>query len=99
MCVCVCVCARALSRLVVSDSVNPRTAALQSPLSTEFSREEYWSGLPFPTPGNLTNPGIEPMSLGSPALAGKVFTIKSPRKPPEEIKSVLKLGYLESLVN
>ena len=83
VCVCVCVCARALSRLVVSDSVNPRTAALQAPLSTEFSREEYWSELPFPTPGNLTNPGIEPMSLGSPALAGKFFTIELPRKPPE----------------
>jgi len=35
----------------------------------EFSRQEYWSGLPFPTPGDLPNPGIEPASLGFPALA------------------------------
>ena len=43
-------------------------------LLLELSRQEYWSGLPFPTPGNLPNPGIEPMSLGSPALAGGLFT-------------------------
>ena len=41
------------------------TVAHQSPLSMEFSRQEYWSGLPFPTPGDLPDPGIEP---GSPAL-------------------------------
>ena len=40
-------------------------AALQAPLSMEFSRQEYWSGLPFPAPGDLPNPGIKP---GSPAL-------------------------------
>ena len=39
-----------------------------------FSRQEYWSGLPFPTPGDLPDPGVEPMSLMSPALAGKFFT-------------------------
>ena len=39
-----------------------------------FSRQEYWSGLPFPTPGYLPNPGIEPLSLMSPALADKFFT-------------------------
>ena len=39
-----------------------------------FSRQEYWSGLPFPTPGDLSNPGIEPTSLTSPALAGGFFT-------------------------
>ena len=38
-----------------------------------FSRQEYWSGLPFPTPGDLPNPGIEPMSLASPTLAGGFF--------------------------
>ena len=41
------------------------TVALQDPLSLEFSSQEYWSGLPFPSPGRLSNPGIEP---GSPAL-------------------------------
>ena len=42
----------------------PRTIACQAPLSMGFSRQEYWSGLPFPSPGDLPNPGIE---LGSPA--------------------------------
>ena len=39
-----------------------------------FSRQEYWSGVPFPPPGNLPDPGIEPESLKSPALAGGFFT-------------------------
>ena len=39
----------------------------------EYSRQECWSGLPFPTPGNLPDPGIQPASLGSPALAGRLF--------------------------
>ena len=39
-----------------------------------FSRQEYWSGLPFPSPGDLLNPGMEPVSLRSPALAGGFFT-------------------------
>ena len=43
-------------------------------LSTEFSKQGYWSGLPFPTPGNLPDSGIEPKSLASPALAGGFFT-------------------------
>ena len=45
--------------------VTPRTVAYQAPLSMGFSRQEYWSGLPFPSPGDLPNPGIKP---GSPAL-------------------------------
>ena len=49
------------------------TVACQAPLSMEFSREEYWSGLPFSIPRDLTNPGIEPTSLASPALAGGFF--------------------------
>ena len=48
--------------------------AHQAPLSTGFSREEYWSGLSFPSPGDLPNPWMEPMSLKSPALAGKFLT-------------------------
>ena len=50
---------------VVSDSVTPWTVAYKASLSMEFSRQEYWSGLPFPSPGDLPDPGIEP---GSPAL-------------------------------
>ena len=49
------------------------TVAHQAPLSMEFSRQEYWSGLPFPSAGDLPNPGIEPTSLGCPALAGVLF--------------------------
>ena len=46
----------------------PWFVALQAPLSMEFPRQEYWSGLPFPTPGDPPNPGIEPRSPVSPAL-------------------------------
>ena len=48
--------------------------ARQATLSMEFSRQEYWSGLPCPSPGDLPNPGTEPTSLKSPALAGEFFT-------------------------
>ena len=50
-------------------------------LSKEFSRQEYWSGLPFPPPGDLSNPGIEPVAPAAPALAGGFFTTESPGKP------------------
>ena len=59
----------------------PWTAAHQAPLSMGFSRKEYWSGLPFPIPGHLPDPGIELESLASPALAGRFFTTEPPRKP------------------
>jgi len=52
----------------------PWTVACQAPLTIEFSQQEYWSTLSFPTPGNHPDPGIEPMSLVSPALAGRFFT-------------------------
>ena len=51
-----------------------RTLTCQAPLSVGFSRQEYWSELPFPPPGDLPNPGIKPASLMSPALAGGFFT-------------------------
>ena len=50
---------------------DPQTVACQGPLSMGFSRQEYWSGLPFPSPGDLPNPGTK---LASPALAGSFFT-------------------------
>jgi len=53
------------SRSVMSNSVTAWTVAYQAPLSMGFSRQEYWSGLPFPSPGDLPDPGIEP---GSPSL-------------------------------
>ena len=46
------------------------TIACQAPLSVEFLRQEFWSGLPFPTPGYLPDAGIKPVSLASPSLAG-----------------------------
>ena len=52
---------------------NPWTVTHQAPLSMGFSRQETWIGLPCPPPGNLPDPGIEPMSLMSPALAGRFF--------------------------
>ena len=54
--------------------------ALQAPLSMEFSRQEYWSGLPCPSPGNLPNPGIKAVSLMSPALAGGFFITSATRE-------------------
>ena len=62
------VCMRAC--LVISDSLQPYGLARQAPLSMGFFRQEYWSGLPCPPPGDLPDPGIEPASLMSPALAG-----------------------------
>ena len=54
--------------------VTPKAVACQAPLCMEFSRQEYWRGLPFPVPGDLPDPGIEPTSLASPALTGEFFT-------------------------
>ena len=74
---CVCV----LSCLVrVQLFAAPWTVAHQAPLSMRFSRQEYWSGLPFPSPGDLPDPGMETMSLAAPALSGEFFTTKPPRK-------------------
>ena len=61
--------------------MTPWTVAHQAPLCMGFSRQEYWSGLPFPTSGHLPNPEIRPASLMSPALAGGFFTIVLPGKP------------------
>ena len=57
------------------------TVACQALLFVDFFRQEYWSELPFPTPGDLCNPGIKPPSLASPALAGTFFTTVPPGKP------------------
>ena len=81
----VCVCARAhpFSHSVMSDSLRSHglTVPHQSPLSIASSREEYWIGLPFPTPRDLPKPGMEAASLVSSALAGKFFTTVPPGKP------------------
>ena len=54
------------------------SVACQVPLFMRFSRQEYWSGLPFPFPGELSDPGIEPVSLMSPALTSGFFTTSTP---------------------
>ena len=64
-----CVCAQLLSRVQLY--VTPWTEAHQAALSMEFSRQEYWSGLPFPSPGDLSNPGLESVC---PKLADRFFT-------------------------
>ena len=66
---------------VVSDSATPWTVACQAPLSMGFPRPEDWSGLPFPPPGNLPDPGIELMSPVLPELAGGFFTTVPAGKP------------------
>ena len=73
------ICAQSLSR--VQRFVTPWTVACQAPLSMEFSRQEDWSGLPFPTSGDLPNPGIESALSVSPALAGGFFTAIAHGKP------------------
>ena len=80
MCVGVwCVCVHTRSAAVMSKSfVTPWTVAHQAPLSMGFSRQEYQSGLPFPPPGYVPDPVIQP---ASPALAGGFFTAEPPGKP------------------
>ena len=65
----------------------PWTVAHQAPLSMGFSRQEYWSWLPFPSPGDLPDPGIEPLST---ALAGGFFIAEPSRKPIAKRKHLRK---------
>ena len=74
-------CVQSLSRIQLF--VTPWTVAHQAPLSTGFSRQEYWSGLPFPPAGDLPNSGIKPVSLASLALAGRFFTTAPPGRNQE----------------
>ena len=67
---------KSLSRIRLS--ATPWTVAYQAPASMGFSRQEYWSGLPFPSPGDLPDPGIEPWS---PSLQGDALTSQPPGKP------------------
>ena len=78
--VCVLQCAKSLSRDHLF--ATPWTIALHAPLSMGFSRQEYWSGLPSPSPGGYSEPGIEPEAPGSLALAGGFFTTEPPGKSP-----------------
>ena len=71
----VCVCS------VMPDSATLQTVACQAPLSMEFSRQEHWSGLPLPPPGDLPDPGIEPASPVSPALQADSLSSEPPGEP------------------
>ena len=71
-------CACYSQSLSVSDSCNPMEC--RSPLSWNFSRQEYWSGLPVSSPGDLPDPVMGPVSLVSPASAGRFFTTALPGK-------------------
>ena len=80
------VCACVLSRVQLF--ATPWTAACQAPLPIALSRQEYWSGLPFPTPGDLPDPGIEP---ASPRLAGRFFTAEPLWKPQQGLYAASQL--------
>ena len=77
-----CNCSNAYVRVLshVQLFVTSRTVACQGPLSMELSRKENWNGLPFPSPGDLSDSGIEPQCPQSPALTGGFFTTLSPGK-------------------
>ena len=72
-----------VSPSVITDSAIPWAVACQAPLSVEFSWQRYWSGLPFPSPGDLPDPGIE---LGSRTLQADSLLFELPGKPQHVIK-------------
>ena len=72
-----CVCAKSLQSYLTLCNPMDYSPDLQASLPMGFSRQEYWSGLSCPPPGDLPNPGIEPSSLASPALAGRFFIISA----------------------
>ena len=86
MCGCVCVCCRFSC---VSLFATRWTVACQVPLSMGFPRQEYWSGLPCPSPRDLREPGMEPTS---PALQADSLSTESPGKPPKMYTEYLTLG-------
>ena len=81
--------------------VTPWTVAHQAPLSMEFSRQEYWSGLPFPSAGDLPDPGIKPASLESPALAGRLSLNLGSKYNRETLfhRGKKKIYYLDTLLS
>ena len=83
-----CVC-ESISCSIVSDSVSPWTVARQAPLSMEFSMQECWSGQPFPSPGDLPDPGIEPRS---PALQADSLSSEPAGKPTKFLLTINNLN-------
>ena len=81
LCVFVCVCEHTCTGACTQSCLTlltPWTVAHQAPLLMEFSRQEYWSGVPLPPLGDLPDAGIEPAPLASPSLAGGFFTASAP---------------------
>ena len=79
--------------------VIPWTVAYQAPLSMGFSRQECWSGLPFPTPGDLPDSGIEPTSLESPALAADSLPLSYLGRPFDADQNVTMIFYSKKLLS
>ena len=75
--------------------MTPWAIAHQALLSVEFSRQEYWSGLPFPAPGHLPDPGMEPIYA---ALAGGFFAIEPPGTPTKQVNIFLPHGEVKRLI-
>ena len=96
VCVCVCVCVRACVHSVMSYSLD---CAHQAPLSMEFSRQEYCSGLPFPPPGDVLDPGIKSASLLSPALADEFFTAGASWEAPFVSPNKKQNPYVEIIIS
>ena len=83
---------------------NPMDHSRQAPLFMGFSRQEYLGGLPFPSPGDLPDPGIKPMPLKSPALAGRFFITRATGEAPQYLNhssssKVFSKPHLSSLLN
>ena len=82
----------------LSNFVTPQMVAWQAPLSMEFRRQEYWRGLPFPTPGDTPDPWNRTTSLILPALAGRLFTTAPPRKPTLSLEAIKMMSSLGTIV-
>ena len=87
VCVCVCVCVRALGRSVMAHPLQPYGLQPARLLSMGFSKQKYWNGLSFPSPGDPPNSVIEPASL---TLAGRFVTTEPPRKPSSSNRQYLR---------
>ena len=89
-----CLCVHVLSHCsCVPLCVTLWTVACQAPLFMGFSRQEYLSGLPFPSPGDFPDPGIEAVSLMSPAFAGELFTTGTTWEAPNQRMLLLLLSH------
>ena len=91
VCACVCVHVHAQSCPILCD---PMDCSPPGSSAMEFSRQDFWSALPFPSPGNLPDPGIEPVALESPALAGRFFITSTTWKAPTLWKARMSFGEL-----